>query len=400
MTNRYLTFLLAGLAMVGPFAIDTYLPSFHNIAREFAVSDVMVQQTLSAYLLAQAVMSLFYGTLSDSLGRRPVVLGALALFGLASFGAALAPTFGWLLTYRVVQGVSAGAGMVVGQAIVRDQFHGAEAQRMIAGIMMVFGIAPAVAPVLGGYLNAHLGWRANFGFLTLFGVGLFFLCLRMLPESLAPQERQPLHLGTIVRNYVRAVRHPRFLLGTLATGAAFVGFALYIASAANFVVEVLHLPETAFAWLFVPMISGMVLGSAISGRLAHRFSSATTIRLGQAMMVLSALANLAYTASFAPAVPWAVLPAMLYTFGVALSVPAMSVIVQGLFPTMRGLAASLQSFVQMMAFALVAGLLAPLLFGSAFKLALGMAGGVSLSLLFWRLSLAMDETPAHEGGRP
>jgi len=284
--------------------------------------------------------------------------------------------------------------------IVRDQFHGAEAQRMIAGIMMVFGIAPAVAPVLGGYLNAHLGWRANFGFLTLFGVGLFFLCLRMLPESLAPQERQPLHLGTIVRNYVRAVRHPKFLLGTLATGAAFVGFALYIASAANFVVEVLHLPETAFAWLFVPMISGMVLGSAISGRLAHRFSSATTIRLGQLMMVLAALTNLAYTASFAPTVPWAVLPAMLYTFGVALSVPAMSVIVQGLFPTMRGLAASLQSFVQMMAFALVAGLLAPLLFGSAFKLALGMAGGVSLSLLFWRLSMAMDETPAHEGGEP
>lgn len=400
MTNRYLTFLLAGLAMVGPFAIDTYLPSFHSIAQEFAVSDVMVQQTLSAYLLAQAVMSLFYGTLSDSLGRRPVVLGALVLFVLASFGAALAPSFGWLLAYRVVQGLSAGAGMVVGQAIVRDQFHGAEAQRMIAGIMMVFGIAPAVAPVLGGYLNAHLGWRANFGFLTLFGVGLFFLCLRMLPESLAPQQRQPLHLGTIVRNYVRAVRHPKFLLGTLATGAAFVGFALYIASAANFVVEVLHLPETAFAWLFVPMISGMVLGSAISGRLAHRFSSATTIRLGQLMMVLAALANLAYTASFAPTVPWAVLPAMLYTFGVALSVPAMSVIVQGLFPTMRGLAASLQSFVQMMAFALVAGLLAPLLFGSAFKLALGMAGGVSLSLLFWRLSMAMDETPAHEGGEP
>lgn len=399
MTNRYLTLLLAGLAMVGPFAIDTYLPSFHSIAQEFAISDLLVQQTLSAFLLAQAVMSLFYGTLSDSVGRRPVVLGTLVLFVLASIGATLATSFGALLVCRVLQGMSAGAGMVVGQAIVRDQFHGAEAQRMIAGIMMVFGIAPAVAPVLGGYLNAHLGWRANFAFLTLFGGVLAVLCWRVLPESLAVQQRQPLHLGTIVRNYLTAIRHPKFLLGTLATGSAFVGFALYIAGAANFVVEVLHLPETAFAWLFVPMIGGMVLGSALSGRLAHRFSSATTIRLGQAMMVLAALANLAYTSSFPAAVPWAVLPAMLYTFGVALAVPAMSVIVQGLFPSMRGLAASLQSFVQMMAFALVAGLLAPLLFGSAFKYALGMAGGVALSLLFWRLSLAMGEAPAHAGGR-
>lgn len=400
MSNRYLTFLLAGLAMVAPFAIDTYLPSFHSIALAFSVSDLLVQQTLSAFLLAQAVTSLFYGTLSDSVGRRPVVLGSLVLFVLSSIGATLAPSFGTLLACRVLQGVSAGAGMVVGQAIVRDQFHGAEAQRMIAGIMMVFGIAPAVAPILGGYLNAHLGWRANFAFLTLFGAVLLVLCWRGLPESLARQQRQPLHLGTIVRNYLAAVRHPKFLLGTLATGSAFIGFALYIAGAANFVVQVLQLPETAFGWLFVPMISGMVLGSALSGRLAHRFSSATTIGFGQAMMVLGTLVNLAYTARFEAAVPWAVLPAMLYTFGVALALPAMSVIVQGLFPTMRGLAASLQGFVQMMVFALVAGVLAPLVFGSAFKYALGMAGGAVLNLLFWRLSLAMRETPAHEGGAP
>lgn len=400
MTNRYLTFLLAGLAMVAPFAIDTYLPSFHSIALAFSVSDLMVQQTLSAFLLAQAVTSLFYGTLSDSVGRRPVVLGSLVLFVLASVGATLATSFGALLAFRVLQGVSAGAGMVVGQAIVRDQFHGAEAQRMIAGIMMVFGIAPAVAPVLGGYLNAHLGWRANFAFLTLFGGVLLVLCWRGLAESLAPQQRQPLHLGTILRNYLTAFRHPKFLLGTLATGSAFIGFALYIAGAANFVVQVLQLPETAFGWLFVPMISGMVLGSALSGRLAHRFGSASTIGLGQAMMVLATVVNLAYTASFPAAVPWAVLPAMLYTFGVALVLPAMSVIVQGLFPTMRGLAASLQGFVQMMVFALVAGVLAPLVFGSAFKYALGMAGGVVLNLLFWRLSLAMGEAPAHEGGAP
>ena len=385
-SSRQLTWLLAGLAMVGPFAIDTYLPSFLSMAQHYGVSALLMQQTLSVYLFASAVMTLFFGTLSDTFGRRPVILSTLVLFALASVGAALAPTFGWLLVFRGLQGLCAGAGMVVGQAIVRDRFQGAAAQRMMSNIMMVFGIAPAVAPVIGGYLNAHLGWQANFAFLALVAALLFVVSLRGLPESLPRQERHPLHLGTIVRNYVRAIGHSKFLLGILATGCAFIGFALYIASAANFVLQVLHLPETAFAWLFVPMIGGMVLGSGVGARVAHRWPQATMIRLGLGVMACAALINLAYTVWFVVDVPWAVVPVFLYTFGTALALPAMSVITQGLLSSMRGLAASLQSFVQMLVFALVSGLVAPLLFGSAFKLALGMAAGVLLSAGFWYAS--------------
>jgi len=393
MNTRRLTLVLAGLAMIGPFAIDTYLPSFLSIARHYEVGALAMQQTLSVYLFTSALMTLFYGTLSDTFGRRPVILGALALFCGASIGAALAPSFSWLLVFRALQGLCAGAGMVVGQAIVRDRFHGAAAQRMMSNIMMVFGIAPAVAPVLGGYLNAHLGWQANFVFLASFAALLWLVCLRALPESLAREERHPLHLGTILRNYATAIRHPKFRLGVLAIGTAFIGFALYIASAANFVLQVLHLPETAFAWLFVPMISGMVLGSALSARLAQRLAQMTLIRTGLTVMACAALVNLIYNALFVAAVPWAVAPFFLYTFGTALALPAMSVITQGLFPTMRGLAASLQNFVQMMIFALVSGFVAPLLFGSAFKLALGMATGVLLSAGFWYACAARPPHP-------
>lgn len=393
MSTRRLTLVLAGLAMIGPFAIDTYLPSFLSIARHYEVSALMMQQTLSVYLFTSATMTLFYGTMSDTFGRRPVILGALALFAGASIGAALAPTFGWLLVFRALQGLCAGAGMVVGQAIVRDRFHGAAAQRMMSNIMMVFGIAPAVAPVLGGYLNTHLGWQANFAFLAGFAALLLLVCLRALPESLPLAQRHPLHLGTILGNYATAIRHPEFRLGVFAIGTAFIGFALYIASAANFVLQVLHLPETAFAWLFVPMIGGMVLGSATGARLAHRLAPSTLIRAGFSVMAGAAFINLVYNALFVAAVPWAVLPVMLYTFGTALALPAMAVITQGLFPAMRGLAASLQNFVQMMIFALVSGFVAPLLFGSAFKLALGMAAGVLLSAGCWYASAARPPQP-------
>lgn len=386
----HLTLILAGLAMTGPFATDTYLPSFGVIAGYFGVGALAVQQTLSVYLFAYACMTLLYGTLSDSFGRRPVILGALLLFAGASVGAALAQTFFQLLLFRGLQGLSAGAGMVIGQAIVRDRLQGAAAQRMIAHIMMVFGIAPAIAPVIGGFLQVTLGWRAVFGFMACIAATLLLACARWLPESLPASSRQPFALRPIAGNYAIAIRDPQFVLRSVAIGALFGSFALYVASAANFVMQVLHLPATAFAWLFVPMIGGFVLGSAFSAKLAHRHSGAAMIRRGFVVMAVAAVANLAYTCSFVAAVPWVMLPIFVYTFGLALVLPTMSVTTQGIFPTMRGLAASLQNFVQMTLFALVSAFIAPLLFGSAFKLACGMASGMVISAACWWL--AADNT--------
>lgn len=383
MTIHLLTLVLAGLAMIGPFAIDTYLPSFPAIAEHFAVAPMAVQQTLSVYLFAFSLMNLFYGTLSDSFGRRPVILVSLLLFTAASVGAALAPSFAWLLTFRALQGATAGAGMVVGQAIVRDRFQGADAQRLIANIMMVFGVAPAVAPVIGGFLHVAFGWRSTLAFMAGIGLVLLAACHVALRETLPPSSRQAFRAGNIAGNYWTAVRHPQFLLRAFGVGFAFSGFGLYIASAASFVMQVLRLPETAFGWLFIPMVGGMVLGSATSGRLAHRVPAPAMIRRGYAVMALAAIVNLAYTALSAPAVPWAVLPIMLYAFGMAVALPAMSLMTQGLLPQLRGLAASLQNFVQMLIFALVSGFVAPLLFDSALNMAAGVAVGLALSIAFW-----------------
>jgi len=384
--NILLTLLLAGLTMVGPLAIDTYLPSFPAIARTFDASPLLVQQTLSAFLFCFAFMMLFYGTLSDSFGRRPVILWSLVLYVVASIGGALAPSIGVLLVCRVAQGLAAGAGSVVGRAIVQDRFSGAEAQKILSHIMMVFGLAPAIAPVLGGWLQVSLGWRSVFWFLTAFGILMIIAVQRALPESLPAKDRHPFHFGVIAANYWKVLCHRHFLLVSVAVGLAFGGFALYIGSAAYFVINILHLPETAFAWLFIPLISGMVVGSALSAKFAHRYAPRTLIWAGYGLMAAGALVNVAYNYYFAAEVPWAVLPLFVYSFAIALAMPPMSLLALNHFPNNNGLASSMQSFIQMLLFALVSGLVAPLLFDSALKLAYGVLGGLAVSLVAWLLA--------------
>jgi DHA1 family bicyclomycin/chloramphenicol resistance-like MFS transporter len=395
-----LTILLAGLAMVGPFAVDTFLPSFPAIGEQFGAGPALVQQTLSVYLFAFSFMTLFYGTLSDSFGRRPVILLSTLVFIAGSIGAALAQSFTMLLVCRAVQGFSAGSGMVVGQAVVRDRLHGPAAQRMIANIMMVFGIAPAVAPIVGGFLHEAFGWRSVFVFMAAIAGVVLAGCFFGLPESLPRESRQPFHPASIAANYLRALRHPQFLPGSLAIGMAFGGYALYIASAPELIIQILHLPLTAFAWLFVPMVGGVICGSAVSSRLAFRVPGATLVRWGFAVMALGSVLNVAYTWFFTATVPWAVLPILLYAFGMSLAQPGMTVHTLGLFPAMRGLAASLQNFVRMLIFALVSGFVAPLLFGSAFKLACGLAAATLLSIGAWSLVRLQIKAPAADQQAP
>jgi DHA1 family bicyclomycin/chloramphenicol resistance-like MFS transporter len=254
-------------------------------------------------------------------------------------------------------------------------------------IMMVFGLAPAIAPVLGGWLHVSFGWRSTFLFLALFGAAMIVLVARMLPESLPREKRQVFHPVTIAGNYLMVLRNPQFVMLSLALGLVFGGLSLYIGSAANFVMEILGLPETAFAWMFIPLIGGMVVGSAWGGKRAAKAPPGRLLWIGYAVMAVASVLNVGYNALFEASVPWAVLPLAVFTFGLAVAMPGLQLSAMGLFPHNRGLAASMVGFIQMMSFALVSGLVAPLLFGSAFKLACGAAIGCVLSFLMWRLSL-------------
>ena len=389
---RALAFLLASLAALGPFSIDTYLPSFHEIASNLGATAIQVQQTLSAYLLSFAAMTLWHGVLSDRFGRRRIILISLALFGIASAGCAFATSIEQLWVWRALQGITAGAGMVISRAIVRDLFDGAPAQRLIAQITMMFALAPVIAPLIGGWLQTWFGWRSVFAFLVLMTNVLWIACWKFLPETLAPEKRQSLHPAYLGRAYLKVLTSPPFLLASSALSLNFSGFFIYVLSAPVFLMTHLGVPETGFLWLFGPAMSGLTLGSWLAGRRACRHPPGTTVKLGYIIMTGAALLNLGINLSLPPGLPWSVAPLFVYTLGMALAMPNLTLFALDPFPDNRGMAASCQTFVQSGSNGLVAALIAPLVWGSTLSLALTMSGFLilgGLAALLYRRSVLL-----------
>lgn len=393
--------LLAALAALGPFATDAYLPSFREIGHEFGATPVLVQQTLTAYMVPFAAMTLWQGAISDALGRRRVTLAMLAVFFVASLGCMTSWSIGSLIGFRALQGMSAGAGMIIGRAIVRDLLDGTEARRLMSRIAVMFAIAPALGPIVGGWLHVWFGWRSVFAFLALFTAILWWSCWRALPETLPPSRRLPLHAGSLLRGYWQALRSAPFVALVLAITLNFSALFIYIVSAPAFLLGLLHVEETEFYWLFGPITGGMLIGTWLSGRLAGRLSNRRTVALAYGFMVTAALGNVAFHYWHAPALPWSILPLVVYVLGCSLSMPSLTLLALDLFPERRGLASSCQGFVQSSGNALVTAVLAPLLWGTGLALSLGMlalfAGGAaafSLSLLLHQRSLApTDSSP-------
>jgi DHA1 family bicyclomycin/chloramphenicol resistance-like MFS transporter len=381
--HRWLPFLIAGLATLGPFTIDTYLPSFPAIGADLNASEVMVQQTLTAYLIPFSFMMLFHGALSDAFGRKPVILVGVGGYVIASLGCALATNMTTLLICRALQGLVAGAGTSLARAVVRDAYQGAEAQRLMSRVMLIFAVAPAVAPMIGGALQAWFGWRSIFGFLTLFGAALFIACYRYLPETHPQQARQPFAFFPLLRAYRLVGGSALFLLLASVSALNFAGFFIYVLSAPAFIYKHLGLNEQGFAWLFVGGVIGMMTGSWLSGRFAGKVTPRRTLAYAYALMLAGAVYNNLYYLLFAPAVPWSVLHQVIYGVGMSLAMPSVTLMLLDLFPHNRGMAASLQAAFQSGVIALVAAFAVPVFAVSAPMLAFGALLFVVAGLILW-----------------
>ena len=356
--------LLAVLGMLGPFSIDTYLPAFAGIAASLGATPLQMQQTLSAYLFGFAFMALFHGAISDSFGRRPVVLWGLAVFTLASAGCALSQSIGQLIFFRGVQGLSTGAGIVIARAVVRDMYAPHQAQKVMSQITIYFGVAPAIAPLLGGWLLIHSSWHAIFWFLTGVGVALWLANYRLLPETLHLSQRQRFHPRNLLAGYWQLGADPRFLLLALASGVPFNGVFLYVLSAPVFLGEHLHLLPQQFFWFFLVVVTGIMAGAWVSGRVAGKRTPKRQIRDGFVIMlcigVLNLLANVLFSAH------------------------VVTLLVLDLHPERRGMASSLQMFIGSTANGIVAGLVSPWVMHSTVALA-----GASLCMMGVGLSAWM-----------
>ena len=375
--------LLAVLGMVGPFSIDTYIPAFSGIARSIGATPVEMQQTLSAYLFGFAFMNLFHGALSDSFGRRPIVLWGMAVFTLASLGCALSQNIGQLVLFRALQGLSTGAGIVVSRAVIRDMFPPAEAQRVMSQVTIYFGVAPAIAPIVGGFLFVHLGWHSVFWFLVAVGCVLFIANYKLLPETLHVSHRQPFEFKHLMRGYRDLCSDPRFLLLALASGVPFNGMFLYVLAAPAFLGDHLQLAPTQFFWFFLLTIGGIMSGAWVSGRMAGKVTPKRQIRDGFLIMLVTSIVNVAANAVFAPHAAWSLWPIAFFAFGWALMVPVVTLLVLDLHPERRGMASSLQAVIGSTANGLVAGVIAPLVMHSPLGLAVTSILMLSIGLVAW-----------------
>lgn len=376
--------LLAGLTAVGPFTIDTAFPAFSAIGRDFGASTAELQLIVSAYLLSFALMSVVHGPLSDAVGRRPVIIGGLLMYAVASVGCALAVNLPMLLGFRCLQGLSAGGGVIVARTVIRDVHDGAIAQRLTAQVSMIFGIAPAVAPIVGGLLLQIGPWQGIFWFLTGLGLVLAAAAALLLPETHPVERRVAFSLRSMSQGLLSVGRSGEFHRVAWATAFGFGGQFLYIGAASIFVVDLLHQGETDFWKFFLPMIASMMVGSFVSSRSAGRWSEQRLVTFGLGFAVAAAVLNLGLGhLSSADTLPQAVVGPSLIAFGIGCAYPSLQLAILEPFPRARGAAASLGAFLALTLNAVVAALIAPRITVSVGTLALGALVLVSLGLGCW-----------------
>jgi DHA1 family bicyclomycin/chloramphenicol resistance-like MFS transporter len=373
-------FVLASLAALAPFAIDTYLPAFHVMTNDLETTPHAIQQSLTFYLLPYALMTLFHGAISDAIGRIDTIKIGLGIFILGSLTAAFANSVEMLWLGRILQGVGGGAGNVVARAMVRDLFQGPEAQRVMATIQMLFGIAPAIAPMIGGLLLG-IHWHSIFIFLALYASISLVAAIKYLPETMPPFKRVSFSFSAVTHRYKTIFSDKEFLLLVIALGANFSGFFLYVLSSPIFVVDHLGLTSAQFGYLFIPTVSGMIFGSYLSKKAAGNLSHKKTIRFSYLWMGLIVITNVIYCAFFDINRPINIGFIALYNIGMSLAMPILSIAALDRFEKIRGTASSGQAFIQMLLSTVSAGLIVPFLWFSPLGLSLGMLSYFILSIL-------------------
>lgn len=372
-----ITLVLASLAMIGPFAIDTIFPAFGQVGQDFGVDSSAMQQVTSVYMLAFAIMSIFHGPIADAVGRKPVMITGLAGFALANVFAALAPSFGLLLLARFIQGAFAGAATIVSRVVIRDLFAGAEAQKLMAQVMMIFSVAPAIAPILGGWLLTVGQWPLIFWAVAGYALLMIVTVAVLLPETLPVADRQPLRPGNVVRSLLQVATKPALIRISFTMAMGFGGYFIYILGAPIIMLDLLGEGEQDFWKLFIPLIGGMLIGSYLSGRLAGKIPRYRLVTVIMPLTVIAGAINLVLV-FISPTLPWAVIGPTLLSVAIGTVFPILNLEILELFPHQRGAAASIGTFASLIFNALVAGAVIPLAAASLVSLA---ALGLGLSIL-------------------
>jgi len=284
--------LMGALQAFAPLSIDMYLPSLPELGRTFHATDAAVQFTLVTFFIGFALGQSLYGPITDRYGRKPPLYASLAVFVVTSVACALTPSIGWMSFFRLLQAVGACGGGVMSRAMVRDLFPPEDLRKIFSLLILVLGVSPLVAPMIGSYLLEWFGWRSVFYVQALLGVLSLLSVHFRLSESLAVEARRPLHLERIRDSYRQLFNDRIFLGASLVCGFSSAGMFAYIASAPFVFMEIYRVPPHVFPWLFAAIAAGMIGGSQINGRMPRRIPISKVMRAANLVQLISGIAVL------------------------------------------------------------------------------------------------------------
>lgn len=372
---------LMALSALSPLAINIIAPSLPGLARAFQTDYAVAQAALSLYLLVFALSQLVVGPLSDAIGRRPVVLGGLVVFGLGQIAAAAAPTIEWLLAARVVQAMGGAAGLAIARAIVRDVHGGPAAAAMIGYMTTGLAVAQMVGPALGGVLDEAFGWRAIFLMLAAATVVVTIACLADLGETnRAPSRR--FDPASLARAYGTLVRTPAFVWNMSTAAAASAVYFAFMGAAPFVAREMIGLTPIQYGLWFVGVSAGYAIGNFISGRLTERVGMARMVTTGNVVQVIAVAVQAAFFAAGHVTAATLFVPLFVAAVANGMTLPSANAGAIGARPELAGAAAGLAGCVQIGTGAAATALVGHLLTTSAMPLAwVSLAAAVAATLL-------------------
>jgi len=353
LTSIWTTVLLAAAVALGPLAIDMYLPALPLMAESLSASATQIQLTLSIYLTGFALAQLVCGPLADRFGRKPIMIGGFLLFALASIGCALAESIETLILCRFLQALGGSAGPVLGRAAVRDIYTPREAARIMAILASIMALAPAVAPTIGGFMMASLGWPSLFLALGAYSLLMALVVAFGIPEPMNPQHRQSLAIGSLLRNYRRIGSDIGFIGYTLTNSLAFAGLFAFLSGSSFVLIEFFGVKPQHFGLFFACVVAGYIAGNLMAIRLGRKLTPDQILLRGLVVSV-SGGAVMSGLALEGVNTVWAViLPQIVFIAGVGMVLPQTMAGALASFPGMAGSASALFGFIQMVVAAIV-----------------------------------------------
>ncbi|WP_405876328.1 multidrug effflux MFS transporter [Streptomyces sp. NBC_00005] len=375
---RGLLAVLACLTAVGPLAIDMYIPGFPAMSRTLHTSSPAIQLTLTAFLAGVVVGQIVIGPVSDSLGRRGLLIAGCAGFALVALACAFAPGIGALIAARFILGFVGAAGMVLARAVITDLFHGPEVPRHFALLSQIMSVAPVIAPVIGGAILSVSTWRAVFGALCLAGVLLLVAVLVKVPESLPPERR---HKGGLVGTFGamgRLTRNRPFMGCALVLGLASAALFAYI-SGSSFVFERIHgASPVVYSLIFAVNAIGMLLAGALFSRLSHRVSMNALLTAAVAVCLAGTLAQVLLTMTLGESFAASWICQFVVLWGIGMLLPATMTLGQNLGRAAPGAASALLGGMQFLFGAVASPVVG--LFGETSSLPMSLVMLVSAAL--------------------